>query len=168
MNKGDKMKTELVKAALVFVTFTALSSLAKAEGFKCQTLEGDLNIKIFHHNDPSIGTRVASTMIVSDPSIKMGSKTVALFTSKKGTLSLQSEGSYLANVDLRMTESRRSGEYLVGTRLGQLGTIAVDLDFSYRAPVADGDIVEGSATFTKRSGEVIERELLCERYLKVK
>lgn len=158
------MKLVIAIAALAFVAFS--SSGAKAEGFKCQTVEGDLNVKIYHHNDPSVGTRVASTMIVSDPSIQFGRKTVALFTSKKGTLSLQSEGSYLAHVDLRMIESRTKGEYLVGTRLGELSTIAVDLDFSYAAPVANSDMVVGTATFTKRSGEVIERELLCARYLK--
>lgn len=153
-------------ATLAFVALASFSTGAKAEGFKCQTVEGDLNVKIYHHNDPMVGTRVASTMIVSDPSIQVGRKTVALFTSKKGTLALQSEGSYLASVDLRMVESRRTGEYLVGTRLGELSTIAVDLDFSYAHPVADGDIVEGTATFTKRSGEVIVREMICARYLK--
>lgn len=73
-----------------------------------------------------------------------------------------------ANVDLRMKESRRAGEYLVGTRLGELSTIAVDLDFSYAKPVADSDLVTGTATLTKRSGEVIERDLVCARYLKLK
>ncbi len=105
-------------------------------------------------------------MIVSDPAVAEGRKTIALFTSKKGTLSLQGEGSYLAVVDLRMVESRRKGEYLVGTRLGELSTIAVDLDFSYARPVADGDNVLGTATFTKRSGEVLKRDLACARYLK--
>lgn len=161
------MKSVISAAALAFVASSAFSIGAQAEGFKCQTTEGDLNVKIYHHNDPSVGTRVASTMIVSDPSVEtFGRKTVALFTSKKGTLSLQSEGSYLAVVDLRMIESRRSGEYLVGTRLGELSTIAVDLDFSYARPIADGDPVTGTATFTKRSGEVLERELVCARYLK--
>ncbi len=158
------MKSVFAAAVIAVVAFSG--SFAQAEGFKCQTVQGDLNVKIYHHNEPSIGTRVVSTMIVSDPSILAGRKTVALFTSNKGTLSLVSEGSYLATVDLRMVESRTKGEYLVGTRLGELSTIAVDLDFSYAAPVADGDMVVGSATFTKRSGEVIEREMVCARYLK--
>ena len=159
------MKLVIAAAALALIAF---STQAHAEGFKCQTVEGDLNVKIYHHNDPSVGTRVASTMIVSDPSVMAGRKTVALFTSTKGTLSLQSEGSYLASVDLRMVESRRQGEYLAGTRLGELSTIAVDLDFSYAKPVVDSDMVTGTATFTKRSGEVIERDLVCARYLKLK
>ena len=153
-------------AALAIVGFSSFSVAAHAEGFKCRTVEGDLAVKIYHHDDPSIGTRVASTMIVSDPTVGTGHKTIALFTSQKGTLALQSEGSYLAVVDLRMVESRRKGEYVVGTRLGELSTISVDLDFSYARPVTGGAAVTGTATFTKRSGEMLERNLVCARYLK--
>ena len=157
-----------MKSISFFAAFAVLtiSASAMADGFKCQTVEGDLNVKVYNHTSPAVGTRSVSTMIVSDPKVQGGRKTIAVFTSAKGTLDFHGTGVYEANVDLRMKESRRAGEYLVGTRLGELDTILLDLDFNYASPVEAGDLVTGEAIFTKRNGDIIERELVCERYLK--
>lgn len=158
------MKT--LKAFALSLITLASASIAKADGFKCMTAEGYLAVKVYNHTEPSMGTRSVSTMIISDPSVGFGRKTVALFTSEKGTLAAHGLGKYVAAVDLRMKASRRAGEYLVGTRLGELDTISLDLDFNYAYPVEDGAEVLGLATFVKRNGEVLSRELVCSRYLK--
>lgn len=160
-----KSLATVLVGSLAALTMT-FASHAQADGFQCQTHEGDLNVKIYNHTSPSEGTRSVSTMVVSDPAVSGGRKTIALFTSAKGTLEFLGGGRYFANVDLRMIESRRAGEYLVGTRLGELDTIVLDLDFNYARPVEAGAEVEGLATFTKRNGEIIERDVTCVRYLK--
>ncbi|HRK08563.1 MAG TPA: hypothetical protein PLZ57_12400 [Pseudobdellovibrionaceae bacterium] len=159
------MMKQVAQMAVVMATAILGAGAAHADGFECQSVDGDLNLKVYNHVEASIGTRVASTMIVSDPSVSFGRKTIAAFTDAKGTL--KSSGAlYTAKVDLRMSESKRKGEYLVGTRLGELAKIQVAVDFSYAAPVEDGAELAGRAQFVKRNGDLIERGLTCTRYLK--
>lgn len=151
------------------VALSALSassaSIARADGFQCQTAAGDLNVKLYNHTQSSEGTRNGSIMVLSDPSVQFGRKTIASFTDVKGTLS--NEGaSYVATVDLRVSESNRSGENIAGTKLGQLKHIAANIYFSYARPVAEGAPLLGSISFEKRNGEISSLDLVCVRYLK--
>lgn len=149
---------------LIFATLIAMSSTALADGFVCQTVNEDLVIKIYNHTSPELGTRNAAVMIVSDPSINAGNKTIAKFTSS-GTLS-SSVASYIADVDLRFTDLKRKGENILGTKLGQLKQLVLDIDFSYASPLAHGEQTSGVLTWIKRNGDVDATEVVCARYLK--
>ena len=141
------------------------TSAAYADGFTCQTTDGNLNIKIYNNTDPAAGTRNAAVMIVSDPLVSAGRKTIAKFSDLNSTLG-QSGASYVADVDLRFNDSGRKGELILGTKLGFIKTIAVDLDFNYSQPIADGQSLAGEITIVKRNGESFVEDLICKRYLK--
>ena len=155
-----------MKKVMLFVS--AIASLAsvsaKADGFVCKTDEG-LTIKMYNHVQPEQGTRNASVMILSDDTISAGRKTIARFTDVKGTVS-NSGASYEANVDLRLNDSGRKGELVLGTKLGELDRVYVDVAFRYGHLAASGELMSGTITATKRNGEIIEQALECARYLK--
>ena len=138
---------------------------ALADGWQCQTVQGDLNIKIFNHTDPSQGTRNGAVMVLSDPYVSGGRKTIASFTDVKSTLS-SSGAFYMADVDLRVVESRRKGELILGTKLGYVDSIQLDIDFSYANPIEHGEAVDGKLVVVKRDGDRIHRDVECTRYLK--
>jgi hypothetical protein len=141
------------------------SAAAHADGFVCQTVEGDLNVKAYNNTQPEAGTRNAAVLVLSDPAINSGRKTIARFTDVNGTVG-NTGASYTANVDLRFNDSGRKGELISGTKLGELKTIDLEVAFSYARPVAADETLQGKLTLTKRNGEVIERDLDCTRYLK--
>jgi len=155
-----------MKKSIVVMLAVFMGTQAWADGFRCQSIDGDLNVSVFNHTQPEIGTRVGAVMVLSDPSVKAGRKTIARFTGVNGTLASDSL-TYIAKVDLRFKDSRRKGELLAGTRLGQLAEIQLDVDgFTYLQPIADGDLVSGTLSLTKRSGDIIEVAMDCVRYLK--
>jgi hypothetical protein len=153
------MKTLIATAVLT------LSSVVMADGFKCDQLDYDIKVKVFNNTDASSGVRNSAVMIFSDANVSYGRKTIATFSSKKRTLG-QNGASFFAAVDLRVSESNRSGENLFGTKLGQLKEIYVDINHNYSAPVADGQEVDGTVTLVKRNGEISTLDLNCARYLK--
>lgn len=153
------MKKVLLVAALVLA-----ASAAKADGFICETHDGVLKIKAFDQVQPELGTRNPAVLILSDNTVQYGRKTIATFASEQ-TLD-GSAANYVARVDLRYNNSNTKGEYLLGTRLGELKTVAVDVEFSFASPVAKGRLLSGLITATKRNGQVIEQDLECTRYLK--
>ncbi len=150
----------------VVVLMGLVASSAYADGFVCQTPQGDLNVKVYNHVRPEDGTRNASVMVLSDPRVEAGRKTIARFTDINETL--MSKGArYQADVDLRFSDSSRKGELIGGTKLGALKSIELEVDFTYSAPVARDTVLPGNLTLVKRNGEVIEIEDLdCTRYLK--
>lgn len=154
------------KLAMTAVTLMILgSNAARADGFVCQTVEGDLNVKVYNHVRATSGTRNGSIMILSDPAVAQGRKTIASFSDVNTTLA-NSGASYVAKVDLRFSESRRAGELIAGTRLGQLDQVKLDIDFSYGSPVDAEETLTGSLTLEKRNGDVLGRDVVCTRYLK--
>lgn len=151
--------------ALVAIALAIFSVNAQADGFLCETVRGDLKVKVFNNTDAEEGTRVASTLIISDTTVSAGRKTIARFTDANGTL--ESEGArYVADVDLRFNDSGRAGELISGTKLGELDRIIVGVDFSYAAPVEAGEELSGHLVLVKRNGDRIRRALVCSRYLK--
>ena len=149
---------------LSLVVFFAASA-AFADGWNCQTHDGSLNIKVYNNTQPNDGTRNAAIMIISDPNVQEGRKTIATFKRTKGTLS--SDGAnYTAIVDHRYTGSRRKGELIAGTKIGYLKSINMQLDFWYSHPVVGGELVQGHLTFEKRNGQKLYDKVECERYLK--
>ena len=156
---------KIVANIFAVVALTTLSSAAHADGFNCQTADGSLNVKIYNNTDPQVGTRVGAVMVVSDPAISDGHKTIARFTDTNGRLESRCSV-YVANVDLRFNDSSLKGRNILGTKLGNIDTITADVDFSYEAPVAAEQEVSGKLTIARRSGSPIEADLTCSRYLK--
>jgi len=153
-----------MKKLIILLSTILSANMAKADGFECETNAGDLNIKVYNHIMPSIGTRNGAVMVVSDPEVSFGRKTVAVFTSEEGTL-YNSGSKYYANVDERFNNIPK-GEYLSGTRIDYLKSIILDVDFTYSTPVAFNSIVDGWVILTRENGSQIKEAVLCERYLK--
>ena len=137
----------------------------KADGFVCLNHKGDLKIQVYDHVLPTEGTRTAAIMIASNPLLQNGNKTIAKFTDGNGTLD-SAALFYVADVDLRFTDSSRKGELIGGTKLGELDKIQLQVGFSYSNPLANGDETFGTLTLVKRNGEELEQVMTCERYLK--
>ena len=161
--------------SLVALVLTFVTGSAFADGFKCTTttvesrLKGELNIKAFNEVNPELGTRNASVMVLSDPSVQYGRKTIATFKNSRlaSTGTLVNEGAvFMANVDSRVSGVERGGELILGTKLSELKSVKLDIAFSYARPVAEGAIVGAKLTLTKENGKKIVRMMDCTRYLK--
>jgi hypothetical protein len=153
------------KSAIVIAAALSLTAVAHADGFVCRTEGEDLVIKAYNHTDAADGTRNASVMVLSDPSISSGKKTIARFTGVNETLT-NVGASYEAAVDLRYNDSSLKGRNIGGTKLGYVKTIVLDVDFSYAAPVTDQEVIAGTLTLIKRDGDQITHAVNCARYLK--
>ncbi len=150
-----------MKKLLTVIAMVA-SQQAMADGFLCQTVDGDLNIKIYNQTQPEEGTRNAAVMVLSDTAVGFGNKTIAKLSADADTLS--NEGtSYRGKVDLRRLSG---GELIAGTKLEYVKHIDVTVDFSYANPVAHGTVLRGWMRVAKRDGSVISDKLVCKRYLK--
>lgn len=152
-----------MKAIITIVTFF-MSATVLASGFKCHTTNGDLDIAVYNHTQPSEGTRNAAIMVISDPSVKAGNKTVARFTDAENTLG-RTGTKYFANVDERFNNIPK-GEYLSGTRIDYLQTIILDIEFDYADVLAADEITEGWLILVRENGSQIKRKVMCSRYLK--
>ena len=151
---------------LVFVLIAlSLSSVSHADGFVCQTEAGDLTIKAYNNTQPENGTRNSAVLVLSDPSVGAGKKTIARFSHTNETLT-NVGASYEAKVDLRFSDSNLGGRNIGGTKLAMLKTIVLDVNFSYSTPVAAGATVSGTLTLIKRNGQELTHEVSCSRYLK--
>ena len=114
--------------AMAFVAFGA--SQAKADGFVCEATDDNLTVKVYNHVLPEEGTRTAAVMVVSDPTVSAGRKTIATF--KRSEANLYSRGTrYIAFVD---GDEIRTGELIAGTKLGYIERLVLDVGFSYSAP----------------------------------
>jgi hypothetical protein len=142
-----------------------VSASAFADGFRCQTENGDVRVIVYNNTHAEHGTRNGAAMVFSDPLVQYGRKTIARFSDVKGTL-WNTGAHYEANVDLRFKDSSRKGEYIGGTRLGYLDAIELNVDFNYAQPVRTGEYLSGKLLLIKRNGKQIEHNLDCIRYLK--
>ncbi len=150
---------------LMIVLAALISTSAFADGFVCQSNDGELKVKAYHHVNAMDGTRNAAVMILSDNTIQYGNKTIAKFESAEGLL--DNNGSlYTANVDLRFNNTGRQGELIGGTKLGQLDQVQLVVPFSYADPVAHGEEMISTLILIKRDGSKIFIDMTCERYLK--
>jgi hypothetical protein len=153
------MKSIILTAAMI------LGAQAHADGFVCENLNENLRIKVFHETQPQLGTRNAAIMVVSDPSVSAGRKTIATFSADNALLT-NAGSTYTSDVDLRFKGSNRKGENIAGTKLGELDKIILHVNYSFAAPLADGAPVSGEAVLVRRAGDDIRVEMDCTRYLK--
>ncbi len=165
LQKESESKMTMKMFLVLTMSVSALSTAALADGFECQAPTGDLNVKAYNSTHAGEGTRNAAVLILSNPQISSGRKTIARFTDVNGTLA-NSGASFEADVDLRYNDSARKGELIGGTKLGELDTITLDVAFSYGSPVEAGAELPGKLTLVKRNGDLIELDLVCTRYLK--
>lgn len=149
-----------MKYALIVLVLIA-SSIAKADGFLCETQSG-LRLKVFNHLAPAHGTRTPAVMVVSDSTVQVGHKTLGVFRHADAQL-LVEEDSYLAKVDLR---KNRQQDALVGSKLEGVDQIKLYVDFSYRRPVVHGSALSGTMTLLKQGAGLIAEQAICTRYLK--
>ncbi len=138
---------------------------ASADGFQCINKSKTTLIKLYNNTQPSAGTRNAAIMVLSDPRVQAGRKTIARFTDVNDTISNHG-AKYIANVDLRYGDSSRAGENVLGTKLGNIDAIMVAIDFTYSQPTEHGALLAGKAIVAKRNGEETIHPLSCKRYLK--
>lgn len=141
------------------------SGAAMADGFICDTLDGQYTMKVYNHTSPSQGTRNGAILILSDNTIRTGRKTVATFDGEN-TLWDREGAVYVANVDLRYKNSGRAGENVLGTKLGMIDTIKLNIAFHYNSPVKAGQELDAQIVVTKRNGQKGKTAAVCSRYLK--
>ena len=153
------------KMILVMMAAMGFSSVAMADGFICDTIDGRYTAKVYNQTDASRGTRNGAILILSDNAVQQGRKTIASFDSEQ-TLADREGASYEANVDLRYTKSGRGGENFLGTKLGQLDSIRLNVAFYYDMPVKNGEDLDGQLIAVKRNGSKIRAQVYCTRYLK--
>ena len=164
------MRNKILKSLLMAFVISAANA-AFADGFVCHTDDERLKIALYNHVSPEDGTRTPSTMIISDNFIAHGRKTIARFSAKNGVLAAVHNGqgqglSYLGIVDLRFNDTRRAGEYIMGTRLGEVDFVQLNVAFSYSIPVLHGEEISGQFIIVKRRGERRSLDVQCLRYLK--
>jgi hypothetical protein len=158
-----------MKSMILLVSMMTLGALqARADGFICQTDDGSLDVKVYNQTHPTKGTRNAAIMIVSDPEVSEGRKTIATFESG---ISLYNStrnmtATYVASVNSEIAGSSRSGENIAGTKLGQLKAIILKVDFSYSYPIEDGEEASAILRLFTNDGENISLNTTCVRYLK--
>src|SRR5665647_198611 len=116
---------------LISLLALSLSTVALADGFKCEQREHAVNLQVYNKTQATAGTRNVAVMILSDATVAHGRKTIASFTADKSTVRSTGGTSYVAKVDLRVSESNRSGENVLGTKLGQIKEIRVNVAHSY-------------------------------------
>lgn len=149
--------------------FLGSAPTALADGFDCQARNTGLLIHVVNSPNAAVGTRTPEVMTVLNPLLKPGQQEIVRFSHDNQTLSYLGRGNYLGQVDLRYLDSGRRGENIAGTKLGQLKSILLDIEFSY----AHSDIelansvkeVPGKIFYTKRTGEILEEPATCKRFL---
>jgi hypothetical protein len=159
-----------MKKLILSTIVSLLSTMAFADGFNCSTKSDDLNISVYNMVNPTDGTRSPSVMVVSDPAVSTGRKTIAKFLANDGLLSTphlaDDRLTYVGKVDLRYNNSGRTGELILGTHLGEVDTVRLDVSFVYGDNLVDNQVVDALVILTKRDGERIIRQANCARYLK--
>lgn len=157
----NKMQISLLSFAL----FGAFVTSARADGFQCESVDGRIHAKVYNHTSPRAGTRKAAIFILSDATNTYGDRTIASFKSTPGEL--KSYGALyvidIANTDL---EEETLESRILGTPLGELDSMEMNVLFSYGTPLAFGVEVEGTLTLVKRDGSSTGMKLVCTRYLK--
>jgi hypothetical protein len=158
------MKALVLKTVLAVAAVTGTSVFA--DGFTCENLDENVRIHVYNKVNADEGTRNVAVMVVSDPSISAGKKTTAKFDAD--TQPVNNQGAlYVAKVDLRFNNDNLKGRNFAGTKLGNVDTITLDVDFSYAQPIENGEQVDGQLIVAKRNGTDDNKlSVTCTRYLK--
>jgi hypothetical protein len=162
----------------IFIALALVSGVsAYADGYKCSYRNHHTNerLNVFIYNNTTGATRDAAVVILSNPEYDKGNRTIAVYRNATNQLFNQDGQRYTLNEDLRYTESRRRGENVMRTKLGEIDTFDLGVYFDYTvgpAVIRDGDAVDAriTANFRKAVGKVrrdpVSRDLHCTRYVK--
>lgn len=154
-----------MKKSIAIILSLLVTSLAHADGFVCVNEEGTLRAAVYNQTNPLKGTRNAAQLVLSNPTIGQGNKTIATFSAANGLLE-NTANNYMAKIDLRFTDSSRKGELIGGTKLGFLDLIELNIMHNVSQPMLEGQLTYGYLVLTKRNGDVLTHTLTCARYLK--
>lgn len=141
-----------MKALLTVTALVAMfsSSAFAAQGWQCSA--NDISVKVIDESAASGGI-----MVLSNPSVGSGRKTIAKFTEANGTLDVRGD-LYVAHTDLRFNDSARAGELVIGTKLGEVASFRLTVRADEHSDWADGSLVA-----IKKNGERAARKVECER-----
>ena len=157
--------THLLLPLLTTASFMAAPNV-RADGFVCNSADGDLTVRVYNQTQPARGTRSVAVMVLSDNSVKPGNRTIARFYAERGRLASYGPR-YAAQVDLSAEDAAgQRGEYVGGTRLMYVAAFTLDVNFNYSVPVPAGTLLDGNLTIQKTNGQLIGLDMTCERYLK--
>jgi len=137
--------------SLRFVMALALGFLgtsAFADGFKCEGTDSTLNVKVYNHVQPQLGTRTPAKLIISDLI--------------QGTLAVRSTD------QIRKHNLVNTVQYVVNGNQ-KLGASKAILQVAFKAGrevIAEGEERSGQLILASADGSRTVYELSCERYLK--
>lgn len=157
-----KMFNIISKLTLVFGFGAFLATPAFADGFVCEAPAENINIRVFNRTDPGQGTRNVAVMVVSDPSLPFGKRTVARFEADEGRVS--NVGTVYTAV--MNPQPMVISKTIAGMRLAQIQEVLLRVDFKYRRPVEHGTIVGAVLELYNINGDQLWVDMDCARYLK--
>jgi hypothetical protein len=109
-------------------------------------------------------------MTVSDPLAAPDAQCRLIFRDSSRTLISPGPGKYRGRIDLRSVRSPLRGEYLAGTKIGELSGIFLDIPFSYRRDALQlASVVPeipGKIIYERRNGEMLDEPVTCTRIVK--
>jgi len=153
---------------------------AFADGFVCNGQKTGLKITVYNQTQASAGTRTPASFVISDPVAARPNRTIASFSPDRsnssgrldGTVEYQGYGSFVAKVSPALAESPSGDRIVAGTKLADLETIHLDVDFSYASGTARlarvTESIPAKISYHERTGAVINEAAVCTRYLKVR
>jgi hypothetical protein len=156
-------KFQILKNTLAVLVVGSLAQVARADGFVCDATHESLRIQVYNRTQASEGTRNVAVMVLSDPSKPRGQRTLLRFEADNDGLT--NDGArYTATLLPRI--SPLLDQQVQGIQLGNLHEVALKIDFSYRYPVGNDDLVAGVLELTQNNGDQLWVDLDCTRYLK--
>jgi len=152
---------------IALVSIASIGSSAFADGFRCQGLTFGTKIEVYNQLKPSQGTRNVNIMIVSDPVLAKGERTIATF-SQDQNLIIQKGATYIATVDSRFKTVKDGDRKIADTMLSELSTIQLTVNFNYTTdtPSKNGEKYSALITYTHENGATSSENASCIRYKK--
>ncbi|MEO5666846.1 MAG: hypothetical protein ABIR96_02180, partial [Bdellovibrionota bacterium] len=133
------------------------------DGFVCDSTHESLRVQVYNRTQPGDGTRNVAVMVLSDPSLPRGERTLKRFEADNDTLANQG-ATYTAIVQRQLQVM--SDRQALGVQLGQIQELALSIDFSYRSPVTQNDVVSGVLQITQVNGDQLWVDMDCHHYRK--
>ena len=131
---------------LIGILIAGIGYTLSAATTVCETDDGKLRAKIIPRSSGK-----TAVLVLSDPSVQVGRKTIAVFSN--ATIEDDTVLRVVAKVDFRNRTLKR-GEYIGGTRLGELKQISLSVD-------DDDEKLNGVLALLKRNGDTTYLELAC-------
>lgn len=158
--------------ALFLSLLTAIGAqVAQADGFVCDATHESLRIQVYNRTLPGEGTRNVAVMVVSDPLKAPGERTHFRFQADNESLARDGARFVASVMTPDMISPAGNNPFfdsprIQGIQFGQVQELALEIDFSYQNPVADGVVVNGVLELYQVNGDQLWVDMDCRRYLK--